>query len=71
MIDGLTPAEQEIARMVAAGLRARDIAKAHGTSEGTVKMHLRNIYRKLDLRGGSPAAKLAAKYAEYRRRYPD
>jgi DNA-binding NarL/FixJ family response regulator len=43
----LTPREIEVVRMVARGLRNREIAEKHFVSEGTVKVHLHNIYEKL------------------------
>jgi len=43
----LTTREVEIAKQVAAGLRNLEIAKSLFISEGTVKMHLHNIYQKL------------------------
>ncbi len=43
----LTPREIEIVRMVASGLRNRELARRLGLSEGTVKIHLHNIYKKL------------------------
>ena len=43
----LTPREIEIVKQVAAGLRNTEIAKKLFISEGTVKMHLHNIYQKL------------------------
>ncbi len=43
----LTRREIEVTRMVASGLRNRDIAKTLFISEGTVKVHLHNIYEKL------------------------
>jgi two-component system, NarL family, nitrate/nitrite response regulator NarL len=45
----LTPREQEIATLVAGGLRNKDIARDLGISEGTVKMHLHNLYQKLGI----------------------
>ena len=45
----LTPREIEIVKQVAAGLRNMEISKKLFISEGTVKMHLHNIYRKLDI----------------------
>ena len=45
----LTPREQEIVRLVARGLRNKGIAAALSISEGTVKIHLHNIYKKLHL----------------------
>ncbi len=45
----LTPRERDVARLVAAGQRNRAIATTLGISEGTVKMHLHNVYAKLGL----------------------
>jgi two-component system, NarL family, nitrate/nitrite response regulator NarL len=47
----LTPREVEIARLVAAGLRNKEIAKRLCISEGTVKIHLHNIYEKVKVPG--------------------
>jgi two-component system nitrate/nitrite response regulator NarL len=47
----LTPRETEIVRMVAAGLRNKEIADRLSISEGTVKIHLHHIYEKLQLDG--------------------
>jgi len=43
----LTPREIEIVRMVADGLRNREIADRLYINEGTVKVHLHHIYEKL------------------------
>ena len=43
----LTPRDIEIVKQVAAGLRNTEIGKRLFISEGTVKMHLHNIYQKL------------------------
>ncbi len=47
----LTPRELEIVHMVARGLRNRAIAEQLLISEGTVKIHLHNIYQKLAVDG--------------------
>lgn len=47
----LTPREIEIVRMVAQGLRNRAIAERLSISEGTVKVHLHNIYEKFGVNG--------------------
>jgi DNA-binding NarL/FixJ family response regulator len=49
--DALTPREVEIVRMVAQGLRNKAIAERLAISEGTVKVHLHNIYEKLGVDG--------------------
>ena len=46
----LTGREREIARLVMGGLRNKTIADELRLSEGTVKIHLHNIYRKLGIR---------------------
>jgi two-component system nitrate/nitrite response regulator NarL len=45
----LTPRELQVLRMVAGGLRNRAIANQLEISEGTVKIHLHNIYEKIDV----------------------
>jgi DNA-binding NarL/FixJ family response regulator len=45
--DVLTPREIEMVRMVASGLRNRELSERLAISEGTVKIHLHHIYRKL------------------------
>ena len=47
----LTPRELEIVRMTAQGSRNKIIAGQLGISEGTVKVHLHNIYEKLGVGG--------------------
>lgn len=43
----LTPRESDVARLVAQSRRNKEIARDLGISEGTVKMHLHNLYEKL------------------------
>jgi DNA-binding NarL/FixJ family response regulator len=47
----LTPRETEIVQMVAQGLRNRAIGERLSISEGTVKIHLHNIYEKVKVNG--------------------
>lgn len=47
----LTARELEIVQMIAQGLRNRAIAERLSISEGTVKIHLHNVYEKLGLDG--------------------
>lgn len=49
----LTPRELEIVRLAAEGLRNREIAERLSITEGTVKIHLHNIYEKLGVTGRS------------------
>src|SRR5271169_4559738 len=56
----LTPAEQEVARLVSAGLRNDAIARRLFIAPGTVKVHLSHIFAKL---GITTRAELAAQAA--------
>lgn len=47
----LTPREVEVTKMVAAGLRNKEIAARLEITEGTVKFHLHSIYEKLRIDG--------------------
>jgi DNA-binding NarL/FixJ family response regulator len=47
----LTPRELEIVRLAAEGLRNKEIAERLTITEGTVKIHLHNIYEKLGVTG--------------------
>jgi len=47
----LTARELEVVRMVATGMRNRQIAEALSITEGTVKIHLHSIYDKLGVSG--------------------
>ncbi|MHB0963635.1 MAG: response regulator transcription factor [Gemmatimonadaceae bacterium] len=47
--DALTRRERELSELVAAGLRNAEIGTRLSISEGTVKIHLNRVYRKLGL----------------------
>jgi DNA-binding NarL/FixJ family response regulator len=47
---GLTAREREVAMLVARGLTNKEVALQLGLSEGTVKLHVHNILRKLSLK---------------------
>ena len=47
----ISPRELVVVRMIVAGLRNKDIARAMGIAEGTVKAHLHAIYQKLEVKG--------------------
>jgi DNA-binding NarL/FixJ family response regulator len=55
----LTPREIEILRMVADGLRNKEITEHLYISEGTVKVHLHNIYEKLKVNSRLQLARYA------------
>lgn len=47
----LTPRQVQILRMVASGLRTKEVADKLAISQGTVKVHLHNVYDKLGVAG--------------------
>lgn len=47
--NGLTPREAEIAESVAAGLQNKEIAEKLGIADGTVRIHVHNIFKKLGI----------------------
>lgn len=49
MLDLLSPREREVAEQVALGRRNREIATEVHVTEGTIKIYLHNIYRKLGI----------------------
>lgn len=51
LASSLTPRELEVTRMVASGLRNKEIAARLDVTEGTVKFHLHGIYEKLRISG--------------------
>jgi DNA-binding CsgD family transcriptional regulator/signal transduction histidine kinase len=55
----LAPRELEVLQHLAAGQRNRSIASALSISENTVKFHLRNLFRKLDVGSRTEAIALA------------
>lgn len=54
--DDLTPREQEVLRLIAAGASNREIATRLYISEGTVKNHVTRILNQLGLRDRTQAA---------------
>jgi len=56
---GLTDREFSILESAASGLSNKEIAKQFFLAEQTVKFHLTNIYRKLDVRTRTEAAREA------------
>jgi len=60
-LDQLSPTELDILAMVGAASSVEQIALARGISQKTVRNHLANIYRKLDLRSRTEAMLCAAR----------
>ena len=57
--DQLTSRELDVAKLVALGLRNKEVARQLSITEGTVKMYLHNIYEKLNLASRVELANLA------------
>ena len=55
----LTPREREIAALVSAGMSNKEIAQRIEVSAGTVKIHLSNIFQKLNLNNRTSLAAFA------------
>jgi len=56
--DVLTPRERGVATLASAGLSNKQIARQSSLAEGTVKIHLHHIYRKLDVKNRTSLAAL-------------
>jgi DNA-binding NarL/FixJ family response regulator len=63
-LDTLSPREQEIARLVAAGANNKHIAAQLSITERTVKAHLSAIFRKLDVPDRLKLALVVNRYRE-------
>lgn len=57
--DPLSPRESEVIRLAAGGAELEELSTALGLSPHTVKVHLRNIYRKLGARNRAHAVAIA------------
>lgn len=55
VIDALTPRQTQVVRLMATGLRNKQIASRLGVSEKTVKMHRALLLKKLDVRSSAEA----------------
>src|SRR5918998_657298 len=60
----LTAREREIVSLVAEGRSNKEIARHLGVSDGTVKIHLHNIYRKLDVGNRTALTALSLSYRD-------
>jgi len=59
---GLTEQERRIVELIAAGLSNKVIGRELGIAEGTVKVHVKHLLRKLDLRSRVEAAVWAVEH---------
>jgi DNA-binding NarL/FixJ family response regulator len=61
-LEGLTARQQEVLQLLALGHSNKEIAKSLGLLEGTVKVHVRDILRKLGVSNRTQAAMLVARH---------
>ena len=59
----MTERERQIASLIAEGMSNKNIARKARISEGTVKIHLHNIYQKLGIANRTTLATLAQRYS--------
>lgn len=59
-ISSLSPRELDVLRGIARGASNKEIARAHGIAETTVKIHVQHILRKLDVSSRVHAAVIAS-----------
>lgn len=62
LLSGLTPRELEILRHLAEGQSNKEIGRALDITDGTVKLHVKSILRKLGIRSRVEAAVLAVEH---------
>jgi two-component system nitrate/nitrite response regulator NarL len=67
-VQRLTEREQEIVLLVAEGLSNKEIARRINLTEGTIKIHLHNIYDKLEVPNRTALTALAITYQHQFRR---
>lgn len=66
----LTPRERQIAEFICQGIRNNDIARKLGIKVGTTKTHIRNIYRKVQVKSKiAMLLKFVADSSEFLARY--
>ncbi len=58
---GLTPGEMDVLRLLREGLTNAQIARERGSKEGTVKIHLDKIYKKLGVQNRTQAICIASR----------
>ena len=63
-VNSLTSRERQIVLMVAEGLSNKDVGRRLNLSEGTVKVHLHNIYGKLGVKNRTALVPIAHTYRE-------
>ncbi len=60
----LTRRQREIVLLVSEGLSNKEVARRAGLTEGTVKIHLHSIFRKLGIRNRTSLATFAQRHSD-------
>ena len=60
-LGALTSRESDVLKRVARGLSNKEIGRELGLAEITIKLHMRNVFRKIGARSRSEAAVMATK----------
>jgi DNA-binding CsgD family transcriptional regulator len=63
-LESLSPRERQTLELTSQGLRSHEIGVRLGIAEGTVKSHLRNLYRKLGVNNRVEATAYYLRQAE-------
>ncbi len=58
----ITDRETEVLALISEGLSNKEISKRLGISENTVKFHLNNLYRKLEVSNRTQASAMLLRY---------
>jgi two-component system nitrate/nitrite response regulator NarL len=61
----LTQREREVMLLVADGLSNKDVGRRLNVSEGTVKVHLNSIYKKVAVTNRTALAKFSGQYRDW------
>jgi two-component system nitrate/nitrite response regulator NarL len=60
----LTPREREIAHLIGIGLSNKEIGRRLDISDGTVKVHLHNIYVKMSIQNRTMLAMMGTRHGD-------
>jgi two-component system nitrate/nitrite response regulator NarL len=60
----LTDRERQIMRLVSEGLSNKEIGRRLNIADGTIKVHLHNIFQKLEISNRTVLAALAISYSD-------
>ena len=68
MLNSLSSREHEVIGLVAGGFSNKEIARQLDVTEGTIKLHLNRIFRKLSVKNRTTLAALALRVQQWQNR---